>query len=246
MQLDYSARTDTGLVRPENQDAYHADPLTGLFIVCDGMGGHNAGRLAASIAIDTVSAHIESALENGTSTNDHRSLVVGAIHEANLMIKTRAEGDRSLIGMGTTCTLALVLGNGRCMMGHVGDSRLYRIHGGEIRQLSEDHSYVQELVNCGALKPEAAATHPKRNIITRALGLGDDVSVDTFEFTVEDGDTLLLCSDGLSGYIPEASLLSACEAEPDLERGVDGLVDQAIEAGGSDNITCILIRRREA
>ena len=227
-----AALTDTGRKRLRNEDAYVSRPP--LFAVADGMGGARAGEVAARLA----AAALE---EAGTGTKGEDG-VARLIEEANRRIWERAANDPATSGMGTTATVALVdEESGRVAIGHVGDSRAYLFRGGELEQLTTDHSLVAELVQSGVLTPEEAERHPQRSAITRALGTEPSVRVETFAVDAEDGDLFLLCSDGLSVMLADEEVAGALQgAERDPESAAEKLIAAANEQGGEDNITVVL------
>jgi protein phosphatase len=223
--------TDAGRRRRHNEDSFVCEPP--LFAVADGMGGAQAGEIASRLA--------------ATALRDPRPdeasgepLVVSLIQEANRRVYERAHEDVAASGMGTTMTAALLEGD-TVAIGHVGDSRAYRIRDSALEQLTEDHSLVAELVRSGKLSPEEAEVHPQRSVITRALGTEPDVDVDSFSITVRAGDVLMLCSDGLTSMVADRRILELVEKHrDDLERAGKALVDEANREGGEDNITVIL------
>lgn len=236
----WGARTDVGRVREVNQDSVHAED--GLFVVADGMGGHRGGEVASAVAIETM---VEAA--SGPGTIDQMIERVRAAHQAVL---DRADADPSLTGMGTTvCAVARLDEAGRPgMLGliNVGDSRIYHYADDRLAQLSEDHSLVGDLQRAGHLTPEEAANHPQRNIVTRALGVGDQLLVDYWEVPAVPGDHYLLCSDGLVDEVGDeviASVLRRLEAPIEI---VDELVRLALEAGARDNVTVLVVRVDES
>jgi len=220
--------THTGRTRSNNQDNYACDPAQGVWLVADGMGGHQSGELASAIALQ---AAVE-ALRAGYVLAD----AIQIAHDAVL-----AGQDLDTAGMGSTI-VALRVAGGEYEIAWVGDSRAYR-YDGELHQLTRDHSVVQELIAAGALDPELAATHPGRNIITQALGAGEpgSLKVGTARGEIGPGDRFLLCSDGLHGEIGDRQIEAILAAEADPQRAVDQLVSAALEAGGSDNVTVVLV-----
>jgi len=229
-----ASSTDVGRVRSVNQDAYgefeSASRGLRLLIVADGMGGHRAGEVASAIAIAAAGEVFE------TSSEPADELLCSALSTANARIFEAACEDASLAGMGTTGVALVLTGESRCFIAHVGDSRAYRLRGDELEQLTDDHSVVGELVKRGQLTPEQARVHPQSNEILRALGTQANVEVELTPIEVEAGDRLLLCSDGLSGMLPDpkiAEILSQCAPA----EAVSTLVDLANDAGGTDNIT---------
>jgi len=224
------AQSDVGRVRQINEDTVLVAPP--LFIVADGMGGHEAGEVASSIAVKTIREY--------TPHQPDTAALARAIKRANKAIRDAVAQGIGRPGMGTTCT-ALVLDDGQAALAQVGDSRAYLLRDGELKQITADHSIVGAMVRSGSLTPAEARRHPQRNVITRALGSEDSIKIDTYLIPVRKGDRLLLCSDGLTSHVDDAHLqqiLSTTEQPPDATQA---LVDAANEAGGSDNISCIVI-----
>src|ERR687898_1574109 len=236
--LEHHGVTDPGKVRKNNEDSL----LVGegrdetLFAVADGIGGFEAGEVASSIATEALKE-----LEPSTPLKD-------AIREANRRILAAARGDEKLSGMGTT-VVAMRFGGTReepaAEISHVGDSRAYLLRGGDLTPVTEDHSLVAELVRSGDLTRAQASEHPQKNLITRALGAEEEVEVDTVVLPVEVGDRLLLCSDGLSDMVPEAKIGEILSSANDPEGGARALVSAALDGGGADNITVVVIDVRE-
>ncbi|MDR0897769.1 MAG: Stp1/IreP family PP2C-type Ser/Thr phosphatase [Oscillospiraceae bacterium] len=223
-------RTDVGRVRRINEDvAYAADSLG---IVCDGMGGHRAGDVAAALAVDTMLEHL-----SGQAPSVR--ILADAIARANEAVHDRSLRGRALRGMGTTLT-ALWMAPEQVILGHVGDSRAYLLRAGSLRQCTHDHSLVAELVREGSITPEQARNHPRRNLITRSLGVEPHVEPDLFEVDRCPGDRWLLCSDGLTNHVLDEEIESLL-SDPSLDHAADALLDLALERGGSDNITLILL-----
>jgi PPM family protein phosphatase len=223
--------TDPGRRRRRNEDAYVVQPP--LFAVADGMGGAQAGEIAARIAAGVL---------RESSAGDP---IVDLIQEANRQVYEAAASDEAHAGMGTTMTAALVEGD-TVRIGHVGDSRAYRVHDGKLEQLTDDHSLVAELVRSGKLSQEEAETHPQRSVITRVLGTDPDVDVDTFTVEAKPGDIFMLCSDGLSSMVDDESMLRLVERNrSNLDKAARALVDAANKGGGEDNITVILFELGE-
>lgn len=229
MRFLAGASTDKGQVREGNEDAYVVDPRLRLFAVADGMGGHRGGEIASATALEALRA----AVASGTSIGD-------AVVAANVAVFEKAGADHELTGMGTTLT-AVIPDEQGLAIGHVGDSRAYLLRDGELRQLTTDHSLVEELVREGRLTQEQAAVHPQRSIITRALGVEYDIEVDVYAIALRSGDRLLLCSDGLTTMLRAADIAAVLRHEPDPARAANLLVDAANGAGGEDNITTVVI-----
>jgi protein phosphatase len=198
------------------------------------MGGHQAGEVAAAIAVELLAD-----AANGPAAPDGAE-VARVLERSNAAIRAQARQRPELDGMGTTCTVAVV-SNGSVEIAHVGDSRAYLFRAGDLRQLTEDHSLVAGMVREGILDADEASSDGRRNIITRALGADDEVRVDRVSMALEPGDRLLLCSDGLSGQVPDASTAEVLATEPDPARAVDRLVGLANAAGGEDNVTVVVI-----
>jgi protein phosphatase len=228
-----SAESNVGRKRRHNEDSYVSAPP--VFAVADGMGGAQAGEVASALAAGAVT---EAAADPG-ATPEQR--VVSLIKAANLRVHERASSDASASGMGTTMTVAILGDDGRVTIGHVGDSRAYRLREDRLEQLTDDHSLVAELVRRGELTPEEAAVHPQRSVITRALGTEADVDVDVFSVQAEDGDLYLLCSDGLSTMVDADTIAEILRRNRrSLDTATHALIKAANDRGGDDNITAIL------
>lgn len=230
-----AALTDTGRKRRRNEDVYFVQPP--LFAIADGMGGAQAGELAARLAAEALQE------DGGGGTAEER--VTSLVQEANRRVYERSSEDESASGMGTTMTVALVDG-GEVVLGHVGDSRAYRIRGGTLEQLTEDHTLVQELLKDGRLTAEEARRHPQKSVITRVLGTDPVVDVDMFRVDARPGDVFLLCSDGLTATVGDSAILEIVERNrADLDGAARALVDAANAGGGEDNITVICFELEE-
>jgi protein phosphatase len=231
-----AAATDVGRVRRGNEDAYLVAPP--VYAIADGMGGHRGGAVAAQLAIRTLASRAAD-----LASADGEALVA-AVADANRAIVLTADEDDALRGMATTCTAALVRGR-VARIAHVGDSRAYLLHEGRLAQLTDDHSVVAQLVREGQLSPEDAAVHPGRSVIFRALGTQPEIEVDMLEVVLDADDRLLLCSDGLTGMLGDAEIAAILRDIADTEMAVDALVARANAAGGSDNVTVVLVDVRE-
>ena len=238
MNLCAAALTDVGLRRRVNEDRYALADDLGLYLVADGMGGHTAGQLASELASEATVNTLRTLVDASASLTEKLRYSVSA---ANREILSTAEAKPELTGMGTTL-VALLAGPDRIALAHVGDSRAYLVRGGRIRQLTDDHSLVAELVRRQEISERAARGHPHRHVLTRALGVRRSVEADLAELTPAVDDTFVLCSDGLTTHVQddeiEATVLSAAE----LEEACDRLVDMANARGGEDNITVVLVR----
>ncbi len=234
MKLKWGATTDVGMVRQQNEDAFLAEE--NLYVVADGMGGHNAGEVASELAVTTVKA----GARNGIFTTDQFRDIV---QQANTAIYTASLDDSTQSGMGTTLTaVAVVPGEEpRILIANVGDSRTYLYRQGALTRLSVDHSYVQELVNEGIITPEEARVHPRRNIVTRAMGIERYVAVDVFSHLVRTGDRLILCSDGLVDEVSDADISAVLSQHTDPQDTAEALVMVANANGGRDNTTVVVV-----
>ena len=248
MWVSSSAASDVGQVRKNNEDAFHVDDSLGIYVVCDGVGGHSDGEVASAEATETITrylaerkAEIDAFVDTSTGRDAMRRLVRDAVQAAGRRVWELASGERGRARMGTTMTMMLVLGD-KAVMGHVGDSRLYIFRGGEVHQLSEDHTYLNELLKRGEISPEETENHPFSNVVTRVLGQHEFVQVDTLVFDVLPNDTYLLCSDGLSGYFPQDAELGRTLKQPSTDSITQTLIDKANERGGKDNITAVVLR----
>jgi serine/threonine protein phosphatase PrpC len=222
--------TDTGRKRRHNEDSFVVAPP--LFAVADGMGGANAGEIASGLAVETLR-------QESSDESAGERFVVSLIQEANRRVYQRQSDDAEASGMGTTMTVALVE-DGIVRIGHVGDSRAYLYRDGDLRQLTDDHSLVGELVRSGKISAEEAETHPQRSVITRALGTDPDVDVDTLTIDAEPGDVFLLCSDGLYSMVGTDKILDVLRRRRhDLDAAAKELIGAANKRGGDDNITVV-------
>ena len=239
--MKISAKTDRGMLRQSNQDAYAIGEITGgaWAVVCDGMGGHQGGNVASAMARDVIADRIKDNVRANMSTMSVRNMLESAIVTANADVYDRAHKEKSLAGMGTTCVAALCR-NSSAVIANAGDSRCYLLRGDTITQLTKDHSFVQALVDAGTLTQEEANEHPLKNMITRALGLENDVEVDFFETDLRAGDRLLLCSDGLTNHVSDEKILSLINSSETFDYA-EKLVKEANDNGGTDNITAVVI-----
>lgn len=238
MKLRGAGDSDVGRRRRINEDRHGQDAGLGLYLVADGMGGHTAGQVASALAIDTVLEAVRAGtVGDGSLTERLRR----AVALANERIYATGEARAELSGMGTT--LVALLGEGsRAAVAHVGDSRAYRVRGGRIRQLTDDHSLVGELQRRGEISADAAREHPHRHVLTRALGVRPEAEPDLGELALEPGDVFVLCTDGLIHHVRDEEIAKAVEGAEDLEEAARRLVGLANARGGEDNITVLLVR----
>ena len=233
-----AAFSDRGRKRPSNEDAFGFSVEHGVYVVCDGMGGAAAGEIASSIAVDEILRHLTSR-EAGVPLPQ---LAEKAVCAANDAVYTRAQRNQRLNGMGTTM-VALVVEERRAWVLNVGDSRAYRLRGGQLEQITLDHSLVEEQVRMGRMSESEALRSPLRNVITRALGTQNCVTPDCFELEAEPGDVFMLCSDGLTRELTDQTIESILRGtDLGLEDRCARLIEAAKKAGGHDNITCILVQ----
>ncbi len=239
--MKIAAITDIGSCRQENQDNYCAQQLAGgtaWGIVCDGMGGVNGGRIAAHIATDTMQQYFARQMR-ALQPGGEKSFIMRGFDITNRAVYEKATSDPEMMGMGTTGVCAYASG-GLAHVVHAGDSRAYLFHEGELRQITRDHSMVQQLVDSGKITREQAAQHPKKNLITRALGVSANIVPEYNRCEIEVGDILLLCSDGLTNMISDEEIALVLREVPFFE-APSILVDRALQAGGQDNITVLLM-----
>lgn len=229
-QLMWGARSDVGCVRPHNEDSYLVQ--SPLFCVCDGMGGHAAGEVASSIAVETIAKTAPQAAD--------AARLAAAVEAANAAVIEAALNGLGKPGMGCTATCAYIE-NDMLAIAHVGDSRAYLLHEGTLIRVTRDHSYVEELVDAGEITADEARVHPNRSVITRALGSDPAMYADHFTLHIEEGDRLILCSDGLSSMIPDSDIENIATQSSTAQICVDNLVDAALVAGGHDNVTVVVV-----
>jgi len=228
--------TDTGLSRKVNEDSLLVSPDMGLLAVADGMGGHQGGDVASGLALQTLEKELARLLKKGESPEQ---ALLNSVRLANVSVFELSGRNKKLKGMGTTVTACLKRDDG-LIIAHVGDSRAYLMSRGGIRQLTQDHSLVQELLSKGGISEEQALQHPQRNLLTRALGTEKSVEVDLYRHKIAAGDLLLLSTDGLTRYLRQEDLLYIVNSSKDIDTAVRVLLGKALQDGGADNITVIL------
>lgn len=235
------AVSDVGLKRQNNQDYMFASTEESfpLFVIADGMGGHNAGEVASSMAVKTILDKFRGNLERLKNEKAIKLLIKEAIQEANDNIYLKSIERQELNGMGTTITMAYIYGT-KIFIGHVGDSRAYVVKNRELSQITEDHSLVNELVKNGSITPAEAINHPQRNMITRAVGTSYKINLDLYILSFEDKDKLVLCSDGLTNMVDDKTILEVINSNDlDMYKVCNDLVTLAKNNGGRDNITVV-------
>jgi len=238
--------SDTGITRSENQDAIFwttdkIGPLPNLFIVADGMGGHNAGDVASNQAIRLINLYVENfPAADFVTPDDYLDLMVNAAQAASEAIFELSEKDENMKGMGTTLTFCVVAEE-KAIVAHIGDSRAYSVSDEKIEQITTDHTYVEELLQAGKVTAEEAKKHPKRNVITRALGTAGRCEIDGYTVNLADVECLLLCSDGLTNMVNDETIKRIVCSEGDALHRAKKLVTEANNNGGLDNISAVLI-----
>lgn len=244
MNFEFQHALDTGRARSNNEDAVALDPEAGLAVLADGMGGYNAGEVASQMATSFIRDELGRWLREagaGVSELEVRRAMDICVDNANRAIFNAANANPQYAGMGTTLVLG-VFRAARLLLGHVGDSRAYRLRDGRFEQLTRDHSLLQEQIDAGLLTPEQAAFSANKNLVTRAVGVEDTVLLETRVHAVQPGDLYLLCSDGLSDMLGDVGLAQTLQAHASLAETARALVDGANDAGGRDNISLVLVR----
>ena len=235
------SKTDKGRVRSDNQDAYFAGRISDnavFAVVCDGMGGANAGNVASENAVRHISEYIIRSYRDSMDISELEKTVRNAVTSANIELYDMSASEQSLSGMGTTAIIALIK-DGQSVIANVGDSRIYLVNE-NIKQLTRDHSVVQSLIESGKITPEDAKYHPRKNVITRAIGAEGSVTADSSVIRLNRGDSLLLCTDGLSNYLDDNEILSIFK-NTDISAVPEALVEKANLNGGGDNITVVTL-----
>ena len=235
--------TDKGAVRKENQDDFRFifkdEGKCLCAVLCDGMGGALSGSIASAMAADAFMLHTGELFSGTLNSSETKSLLREGVNYANIKVYDRSFTDFSCMGMG--CTLVgLLINDGRCFVANVGDSRAYLISGDEIRQISRDHSLVEEMVSKGEISRDEASRHPQKNYITRAIGIEASVKSDIFEFTPEKGSKILLCSDGLSNVLSDREILALSHFGDGLSESADEMLRVTLERGAPDNVTVFI------
>ena len=244
MSFEFFHAVDTGRARSNNEDSVAIDEPNALAVLADGMGGYNAGEVASNMATSFIKSELGRWLhEAGGKANDaevRRAMDI-CVDNANRAIFNAANANPQYAGMGTTLVVA-VFREGQLRLGHVGDSRAYRYRGGQLSQITRDHSLLQEQIDAGLITPEQAAFSANKNLVTRAVGVEDTVLLETHLHDVQPGDMYLMCSDGLSDMLDNATLAQLLQTHDELPKAGRALIDAANEAGGKDNIALVLVR----
>lgn len=248
MIYQFCAKTDPGRARDNNEDSVAFDEATLTAVLADGMGGYNAGEIASGMATAFIKSELSRWLaEAGDSAKakEVRRAMEICVDNANRSIFNSANSNSHYAGMGTTLVVG-VFRDDKLVIGHIGDSRCYRLRDGELEQITKDHSLLQEQMDAGLITPEQAATSAIKNLVTRALGVDDTVLLEVNEHAVQAGDVYLMCSDGLSDMIEDAAIAKIVASEGVLEEKAKQLIDLANENGGRDNISVLMVEVREA
>jgi protein phosphatase len=242
--IEFHAAMDAGRARSNNEDSVAVDPPSQLAVLADGMGGYNAGEVAANMATSFISTELgrwlREASIHATDQEVRRAMDI-CVDNANRAIFNAANSNPQYAGMGTTLVVAVFRGT-RLLVGHVGDSRAYRVRAGRIQQITRDHSLLQEQIDAGLITPEQAAFSANKNLVTRAVGVEDTVLLETHQHDVQPGDLYLLCSDGLSDMLDDAAIGQLALGHESLDAACTALIEAANDAGGKDNISVILVR----
>jgi protein phosphatase len=238
--------THRGAVRKENQDCFRIDAPSGTQLIsavlCDGMGGAQAGSIASSMAADAFMSHASNSLDESSGAGDMQSILTDAVNYANIKVYDKSFSDFTCMGMGSTL-VAVLMNSKRTMVANVGDSRAYLISKGSIKQITRDHSLVAELLRAGKISPQQAKEHPQKNIITRAIGVEASVKCDLFDIKAAPDSRVLLCSDGLSNLVGEEEILSVLDENSDCRVAAERLLNLALERGAPDNVTVLIAER---
>ncbi|AEG94853.1 Stp1/IreP family PP2C-type Ser/Thr phosphatase [Ramlibacter tataouinensis] len=244
MNYEFCLKTDPGLARENNEDSVAVDEPTRLAVLADGMGGYNAGEIASGMATTFIKSELGRWLAQAgrhANAREVRRAMEICVDNANRSIFNAANSNPQYSGMGTTLVVG-VFQDARLMLGHIGDSRCYRMRAGEFAQITKDHSLLQEQMDAGLITPEQAATSSNKNLVTRALGVEDAVLLDVGEHRVEAGDLYLMCSDGLSDMLDDFAIARILAADASLQEKANQLIDAANANGGRDNISVLLAR----
>jgi len=244
MHYSFHALTDSGLVRTNNEDALAFDADLGVAVLADGMGGYNAGEVASSMAVLFVKSELMRYLSDSDlqhSPTQVAQMIETSFDKANLSILNEANANPHYVGMGTTLVAGVFLG-GSLVLGHIGDSRCYRLRDGMLTQITKDHSMLQEQVDAGYLTPEQAAYAPGKNLLTRALGVEDVVRVEIHEHPIQEGDLYVMCTDGLTDMLTDKDILATLDSQTNLALMATELVARANINGGRDNISVLLVQ----
>ena len=244
MTLEFHCATDTGRARSNNEDSVAIDEWSSLVVLADGMGGYNAGEVASNMATNFIRTELGRWLREASaqaSDAEVRRAMDICVDNANRAIFNAANSNPQYAGMGTTLVVSVFRDN-RLLVGHVGDSRAYRLRAGRLQQITRDHSLLQEQIDAGLITPEQAAFSANKNLVTRAVGVEDTVLLEIHQHDVLPADVFLMCSDGLSDMLDDSTICQLLLAQDSLDATAQALIDAANDAGGKDNISVILVR----
>ena len=247
--MDFWGITDSGKIRKHNQDVFQmlSNEEQGIvvLVVCDGMGGANAGNIASELAADAFMNHMKSKIDdigNAESQSDLALIITNAVLEANAVVHKKSLQDDEFTGMGTTLTAAISSNFGE-VVANIGDSRLYHVARNKIVQITRDHSVVEDMVEKGEITRSEARRHPSRNLLTRVLGTGFYEPPDIFYLKIDDGDSIILCSDGLTNVVTDNEIQFEVSRGPTVQKSCESLVDMALERGAPDNVTVVILKK---
>jgi PPM family protein phosphatase len=245
LRWEAAGASDVGRVRQGNEDAFMVDVERGVFVVADGMGGHVAGEIASALAAEAVGGTLREGVDRGMQADALAEAMVASFAAADRAIGEHVRANPHTDGMGTTLTACVVCDDGRYRLGHIGDSRAYRMRGGELVQLTRDHTWVQREVDAGRLRPAAARSHHLSHVVTHALGVETASEPELLAGTLAAGDLLLLTTDGLTNMLPDDEILAFLAEPAAVEETVHALIRAANDRGGPDNVTAVLVRLHE-
>ncbi|MFZ4287286.1 Stp1/IreP family PP2C-type Ser/Thr phosphatase [Variovorax sp. HJSM1_2] len=240
---EFSSQTHPGLLRENNEDAAAFDEACGVAVLADGMGGYNAGEVASDMTVQSIKSDLcrwMTEYGDAATVKAVRQAVSESVALANSAVFHASNANSQYAGMGTTLVMGVFLLD-QVVVGHIGDSRCYRLRDRQLVQISKDHSFLQEQIDAGLITPEQAAVSSNRNLVTRALGIDDEVQLEVHEHRVEAGDLYLFCSDGLTDMVPDSPIAKILETDASLEQKAKQLINAANAHGGRDNITVLLV-----
>ena len=244
--MDLWGTTNSGKVRRQNQDVFKVlfdeDRNVAVMVVCDGMGGAKAGNIASALAADAFMHHMGKYIENVGEPGEAAMKMADAVIAANRAVYQESAKDEDFYGMGTTLAAAISMDNGEVVV-NIGDSRVYHVTSGGIKQITKDHSVVEDMISRGDLTRAEAWTHPNKHLITRALGTNDDEEPDVFFLDLEQGEYILLCSDGLSNVVLDSEILFELQCGSSVRESCERLVDKALSRGAPDNVTAVILKK---
>ena len=242
LKLEHAGLSDRGYVRERNEDNWSADPDQGLYIVSDGLGGEFAGEVASKIVAEALPALLRERMAGveGLVVPSAKKQLKAVLSELSTQVYDQTHGEPGMEGMGATVVMVMIR-DGKALVAHMGDSRAYRLRRGRLKKLTKDHSIVQLLIDAGEIIPEEAATHPARGQVTRSVGMAGEPLPEVHRTEVRAGDRLMLCTDGLTGLVGDDTIRSVLGQESDPSRACERLIQAALDSGGRDNVTAVVI-----